>query len=114
MRAPWKPATRMSGWSSRVQSVRSHFIPGLPNTSHARSACSHAGEWPRLYLVFSGRPRNACVTVPDGIQAFRDGNSRVSRLLLLLQCHHLGFEVGRYLSLERLIEENNERYYETL
>jgi hypothetical protein len=26
----------------------------------------------------------------------------------------LGFEVGRYISLERLIEENKERYYETL
>lgn len=45
---------------------------------------------------------------------FRDGNGRVSRLLLLLQGYHLGFEVGRYISLERLIEENKERYYETL
>ena len=45
---------------------------------------------------------------------FRDGNGRVSRLLLLLQCYHLGYEVGRYISLERLIEENKERYYETL
>jgi Fic family protein len=48
------------------------------------------------------------------IHPFRDGNGRVSRLLLLLQCYHLGFEVGRYISLERLIEENKERYYETL
>jgi hypothetical protein len=36
----------------------------------------------------------------------------VSRLLLL--CCRLGFEVGRYISLERLIEQNKERYYETL
>ena len=48
------------------------------------------------------------------IHPFRDGNGRVSRLLLLLQCYHLGFEVGRYISLERLIEDNKERYYETL
>lgn len=48
------------------------------------------------------------------IHPFRDGNGRVSRLLLLLQCYHLGFEVGRYISLERVIEENKERYYETL
>jgi Fic family protein len=34
--------------------------------------------------------------------------------LLLLQCYHLGYEVGRYISLERLIEQNKERYYETL
>ncbi len=48
------------------------------------------------------------------VHPFRDGNGRVSRLLLLLQCYHLGYEVGRYISLERLIEQNKERYYETL
>ncbi|MEW5806139.1 MAG: Fic family protein [Acidobacteriota bacterium] len=48
------------------------------------------------------------------IHPFRDGNGRVSRLLMLLQCYHLGLEVGRYISLERLIEQNKERYYETL
>jgi len=48
------------------------------------------------------------------IHPFRDGNGRVSRLLLLLQCYHLGYEVGRYISLERMIEENKERYYATL
>jgi Fic family protein len=48
------------------------------------------------------------------IHPFRDGNGRVSRLLLLLQCYHLGFEVGRFISLERIIEQNKERYYETL
>lgn len=34
--------------------------------------------------------------------------------MLLLQCYHLGFEVGRYISLERLIEQSKDRYYETL
>jgi Fic family protein len=48
------------------------------------------------------------------IHPFRDGNGRVSRLLLLLQSYHLGFEVGRYISIERLIEQHKERYYETL
>jgi len=48
------------------------------------------------------------------IHPFRDGNGRVSRLLLLLQAYHLGYEVGRYISPERLIEQNKERYYETL
>jgi Fic family protein len=48
------------------------------------------------------------------IHPFRDGNGRASRLLLLLLCYHQGLEVGRYISLERLIEQNKERYYETL
>lgn len=41
-------------------------------------------------------------------------NGRVSRLLLLLQCYHLGLDVGRYVSIEWIIEQNKERYYETL
>lgn len=48
------------------------------------------------------------------IHPFRDGNGRVSRLLWLLQSYQLGFEVGRYISLERLVEQNKDRYYETL
>ncbi len=48
------------------------------------------------------------------IHPFRDGNGRVSRLLLLLQLYHVDFQVGRYISLERLIEEHKERYYECL
>ncbi|MDN5753622.1 MAG: Fic family protein [Nitrosospira sp.] len=48
------------------------------------------------------------------IHPFRDGNGRVSRLLWLLQSYLLGYEVGRYISLERLIEQNKDRYYETL
>lgn len=48
------------------------------------------------------------------IHPFRDGNGRVSRLLWLLQSHQLGYQVGRYISLERLVEQNKDRYYETL
>jgi Fic family protein len=48
------------------------------------------------------------------VHPFRDGNGRVSRLLMLLLCYHAGAEVGRYVSLERLIEQSKDRYYETL
>ncbi len=48
------------------------------------------------------------------IHPFRDGNGRVSRLLLLLQCYHFGYDVGKYVSLERIIEQHKDRYYETL
>ena len=48
------------------------------------------------------------------IHPFRDGNGRTSRLLFLLACYHCGIEAGRYISLERLVEQNKERYYEVL
>ncbi len=48
------------------------------------------------------------------IHPFRDGNGRVSRLLTLLAIYQQGYEVGRYISLERLIEESKEDYYHVL
>ena len=48
------------------------------------------------------------------IHPFKDGNGRTSRLLWLLQSYQLGYEVGRYISLERLVEVHKDRYYETL
>ena len=48
------------------------------------------------------------------IHPFRDGNGRVSRLLTLLALYHHGYEAGRYISLERLVEESKEDYYECL
>ena len=48
------------------------------------------------------------------IHPFRDGNGRVSRLLTLLALYRHGYEVGRYISLERLTEESKEDYYECL
>lgn len=48
------------------------------------------------------------------IHPFRDGNGRVSRLLTLLALFQHGYEVGRYISLERLVEETREEYYEAL
>ena len=48
------------------------------------------------------------------IHPFNDGNGRVSRLLLLLHAYHIGIEVGRYISLEKIIEENKEEYYKSL
>ena len=49
-----------------------------------------------------------------GIHPFRDGNGRVSRLLTLLALLQHGYEIGRYISLERLVEESCESYYDCL
>jgi Fic family protein len=48
------------------------------------------------------------------IHPFADGNGRVSRLISVLLLHHVGYVVGRYISVERLIEESKETYYEAL
>jgi Fic family protein len=48
------------------------------------------------------------------IHPFNDGNGRLSRLLTLLLLYHCGHEVGRFISLEKLVEESKETYYESL
>jgi Fic family protein len=48
------------------------------------------------------------------IHPFRDGNGRVSRLATTLLLKDLGFEVSRYISLERLVEEDKAEYYRVL
>jgi Fic family protein len=45
---------------------------------------------------------------------FHSGNGRVARLLMLLLLIHAGYEVGQYISLERLLEKNREPYYDSL
>lgn len=48
------------------------------------------------------------------IHPFADGNGRMVRLLTVLLLYREDYEVGRYISLERLIEKTKESYYDTL
>jgi Fic family protein len=48
------------------------------------------------------------------IHPFLDGNGRIARLLTLLQLYQHGYNVGRFISLERVIERSRETYYEAL
>lgn len=48
------------------------------------------------------------------IHPFSDGNGRLSRLISLLLLYRGGYEVGRYISLEKIIEDTKEGYYESL
>lgn len=48
------------------------------------------------------------------IHPFRDGNGRMSRLLTLLLLYKSGYLVGKYISIERLIEKTKSAYYDML
>lgn len=48
------------------------------------------------------------------IHPFNDGNGRMSRLLTLLLLYRAGYIVGKYISIEKLIERSKETYYEVL
>lgn len=48
------------------------------------------------------------------IHPFNDGNGRMSRLLTLLLLYRSGYIVGKYISIEKMIEETKETYYEAL
>jgi Fic family protein len=48
------------------------------------------------------------------IHPFTDGNGRMARLLTLLLLYQHGYSVGRFISLERVIEESKESYYDAL
>ena len=48
------------------------------------------------------------------IHPFSDGNGRMSRLLTTLLLYRLGYYVGKYISIEKLIEKNKDAYYDAL
>ena len=48
------------------------------------------------------------------IHPFNDGNGRMSRLLTLLLLYRSGYFVGRYISIEKLIADSKETYYDVL
>lgn len=48
------------------------------------------------------------------IHPFNDGNGRMSRLLTLLLLYRAGYIVGKYISIEKVIETSKDTYYEAL
>lgn len=48
------------------------------------------------------------------VHPFNDGNGRMSRLLMLLLLYREGYIVGKYISIERLIESTKDSYYDCL
>ncbi len=92
------------------------FIPVSPKETPAamKETClgyKHAGQsslLPDALAIASFTLDFLCV------HPFRDGNGRVSRLLSLLLLYQCGYQVGRFISLERIIESTKEEYYEAL
>jgi len=50
----------------------------------------------------------------ESIHPFTDGNGRVGRLLSLLLLYQAGYEAGRYISLDRIVEQSKETYWDVL
>jgi Fic family protein len=67
-----------------------------------------ADEFNKLLLIASYILDFSC------IHPFLDGNGRTARLLTLLLLYHADFEVGTYVSLEKIVEETKETYYDVL
>jgi Fic family protein len=95
---------------------RVRFVPTTAkDTPHAADALCEAyvqlrgiEQVPVLPLIA------ACVFDLLCIHPFRDGNGRVSRLLTTFLLMQEGFSVCRYISLERLVEDRKEEYYNVL
>ena len=70
--------------------------------------------------VIEGNKHDALILIPLAIldflciHPFTDGNGRMSRLLTLMLLYQCNYQVGRYISLERIFEDSKESYYETL
>ena len=93
----------------RFQPVSADATPKAMKDLHAGFArAMEKPEYPPLLL--------AAAYVLDFlvIHPFRDGNGRMARLITLWLLYICGHEVGRYISIEKIIEESKETYYEAL
>ena len=102
---------RLPGGGRRVrfETVPAHLTETAMNDLHtAFRAQWDAGEIEHLLLIATYALDFLC------IHPFTDGNGRMVRLLSLMLLYQAGYEVGRFISLERKIEETKDGYYETL
>jgi Fic family protein len=50
----------------------------------------------------------------ESVHPFPDGNGRIGRLLMLFLLYQAGYEVGHYISLDRIVEQSKETYWDVL
>ena len=93
----------------RFSPVPAHQTPDAMETLHEGFAeLWQSGEIEPLLLIPTYVLDFLC------IHPFLDGNGRMARLLTLLLLYKAGSELGRYISLEQMIEQTKEGYYDTL
>jgi len=96
-------------WITRFVPVTARETPYYMNELCGRfNSLWEEGQIDRLLLIHTFVLDFLC------IHPFTDGNGRVSRLLTVLLLHQSGYEVSRYISLERLLENSKESYYNIL
>ena len=93
----------------RFYPVPAHMTPDAMETLHKQFAeIWQTGEIEPLLLIATYILDFLC------IHPFLDGHGRMARLLTLLLLYKAGYEVGRYISLEQMVEQTKEGYYDTL
>lgn len=93
----------------RFRPVPAHSTPEAMERLHANfDALWKSGEIEPLLLIPTYVLDFLC------IHPFLDGNGRMARLLTLLLLYKAGYELGRYISLEQMVEQTKEGYYESL
>lgn len=96
------------------QFIRFSPVPAYLTANAMENLCEQFNEAMRIEEI------NPLLLIPMFIldflciHPFNDGNGRISRLLTLLLLYRAGYIVGKYISIEKLIEESKETYYEAL
>lgn len=107
---------------NEIEEIRpdgTRFIRFSPTAPHLTEEAMQ-GLHRRFRDVLKDGPHDPLILIPLYvldflcIHPFLDGNGRMARLLTVLALYHQGYDVGRYISLERLIEDTKESYYDTL
>lgn len=96
------------------KSVRFHPVPAWETAESIDKLCE------AYHYAFNHTEADSLLLIPMFIldflciHPFRDGNGRMSRLLTLLLLYKSGYNVGKYISIEKLVETTKDSYYDTL